>query len=155
MQIKDVLISDFTTPEFTEMFKRYFTELNVSVKDWEKLFQKMNSEARNFAYIRIGDDGNCIGFIQFTIMPFSSWFFESNMGFVRELWIENKYRRRGHGKALLSCAEKFFVNRGVYKSILTTDTATDFYINCGYLKDIDILAKNKDTVFVKNLRQEL
>lgn len=152
MQIKDVLITDFTTPAFTEMFKRYFSELNVNVKNWENLFKEMNNEERNFAYVRFGEDGNCIGFIQFTIMTFSSWFFESNMGFVRELWIENEYRRRGHGRDLLLCAEKYFIQKDIYKSILTTDTASDFYISCGYVKDIDILAKNKDTVFIKNLR---
>ncbi|HBR31548.1 MAG TPA: hypothetical protein DD733_05655 [Clostridiales bacterium] len=38
------------------------------------------------------------------------------------------------------------------KSILTTDTAEKFYEKNGYVKDSTIIAKNKDDVFVKELR---
>ncbi len=152
MQIKDVLINDFTNPDFRTMFKRYFDEMNVNVRDWDALFSEMNDEKHNLAYIRFNEDGVPVGFIQFTVMPFASWFFEFDTGFIREFWIDGKYRGQGHGSMLLRHAEEYFIGKGVCKSILTTDTAESFYIRRGYKKDIDIRAKNNDMVFVKNLR---
>lgn len=79
MEIKDILIDDFNDPDFKAMFKRYSTELNVKVKEWNKLFDLMNSEKRNSAYIRY-QNGIAIGFIQFTIITFSS-------GFLNQRWV--------------------------------------------------------------------
>lgn len=151
MEIKNILIDDFNDPDFRAMFKRYFDELNVKVNEWDKLFDLMNREKRNFAYIRYLDDIP-IGFIQFTVITFSGGFFEAKMGFIREFWIDGEYRGKGHGSELLCLAEEYFISNGVYKSILTTDTAERFYIRHGYTKDVDIKAKNNFAVFVKALR---
>ena len=104
--MKDILISDFNNLDFQNMFKSYFGELGVSVGDWSRLFKAMNDENRNLAYLRYDESGHPIGFIQFTVITFSSGFFETKAGFIREFWVNGKCRNFGHGSELLSLAEK-------------------------------------------------
>ena len=150
--MKSIFIIDFNNLDFQNMFKSYFSELGIHVSDWSKLFKAMNDENRNLAYLHYVESGTPIGFIQFTIITFSSGFFEAKVGFIREFWVNGKCRNFGHGSELLRRAEEYFISNGIYKSILTTDTAERFYVRHGYVKDVDIAAKNEDDVFVKVLR---
>ena len=112
----------------------------------------MNEAGENYAYLRLTEENAVVEFIQFTVISFSSWLFESNRDFIREFWVADKYRGFGHGTRLLRCAEEYFVSQGVYKAILTTDTAGSFYIRHGYRRNHDISIQNDDAVFVKSLR---
>ena len=149
--MKDILINDIANSYFQEAFKSYFEELGISVRQWDKLFKEMNEDKDNYAYIRLSENNETIGFIQFTTITLSSWFFEENLGFIREFWIAKGYRGAGNGRDLLRLAESFFKDKGIAKSILTTDTAPEFYEKCGYMKDIILTAKNKDDVYIRNL----
>ena len=151
----DKLITDFTDPVFRAAFKQYFTELGISVKDWDGLFQEMNGEnggEKNAAYVRRLADGSAIGFIQFVPIRFTSWFFEETLGFIREFWVAEPFRSRGHGAELLALAENYFLEYGICTAILTTDTARRFYERHGYVRAHGCSAKNKDEVFVKRLK---
>ena len=150
--MKNIFINDFSNSDFKAMFQTYFNELDVRVGNWDRLFKAMNDENRNFAYLRYGEESNPIGFIQFTVITFSSGFFETKMGFIREFWVNSNCRNQGHGSELLRLAEEYFIGKGVYKSILTTYTAEKFYIRHGYVKDVTIKAKNNFDVFIKALR---
>ena len=148
----DVLISDFSDPLFQTAFQTYFSELGITVNDWDGLFREMNDEGDNQAVVRTAGDGSIIGFIQFKPTKFTSWFFEETCGFIREFWISNANRNAGHGSALLRIAESYFMEHGMYTSILTTDTAERFCLKHGYRKAPGCKAKNEDEVFVKYLR---
>lgn len=151
----DILITDFSYPLFQEAFKQYFAEIGVTVKDWDGLFQEMNEEnggEKNAACVRIAADGGVIGFIQFIPIRFTSWFFEESCGFIREFWVAEEFRRRGHGSELIALAEQHFLDHGLYASILTTDSAERFYERHGYVKAPWCKAKNHDEVFVKRLK---
>ena len=148
---RDVLITDHTEPMFVEAFKRYFGELGVDVQDWDGLFQEMNGAEGNRSYVRYGENGEVIGFIQFVPIELENWFFSERLGFIREFWINSEYRNMGHGSELLRLAEKYFTDNGINKVILTTDTAHEFYLARGYKKDGNFTAKNKDDVFIKEL----
>lgn len=150
--VQDILISDFSHPSFQSAFQIYFKELGINVRDWDGLFQEMNDEKDNRAFVRVAEGNTIIGFIQFKPITLSNWFFEENMGFIREFWIAGEFRNSGHGSALLQLAESYFVQNNIYKSILTTDTAERFYISKGYKKDTCFVAKNEDDVFIKELR---
>lgn len=152
MLINDILISDFSDSRFQVAFKQYFGELGINVKDWDGLFREMNSENQNKAYVRFSEDNQVIGFIQFTPMEMSSWFFNMPCGFIREFWIAEEYRNQGHGTALIALAEQYFRGNGIHKLILTTDTAPEFYRARGYEKDDTITARNKDDVYTKWIR---
>lgn len=146
-----VLISDFSDPLFHSAFKTYFKELDISVKDWDSLFREMNDEGDNRAFVQTAKDGSIVGFIEFSPIKFTSWFFEETCGFIREFWVSETYRNAGHGTELLRLAEDYFMGHGMYTSILTTDTAERFYLKRGYRRARGCKAKNKDAVFVKRL----
>ena len=149
--MQDILISDFSEPTFQEAFKNYFEELEISVKDWDGLFQEMNDEKDNKAFVRVAEDNNIVGFIQFKPIILSNWFFEEKLGFIREFWVAPEYRSQGHGRELLRLAESYLAQDDIRKTILTTDTAEEFYVKNGYRKDRAFTAANKDEVFVKDL----
>ncbi len=149
---QDSLISDFSSPVFQNAFKQYFDEVDVKVSDWDGLFGEMNSEGGNYAFVRTADDGRIIGFIQFKPIEFTSWFFNETCGFIREFWISPEFRNQGHGSALISLAEDYFIKEGMQTSILTTDTAERFYLKHGYFKAFACKAKNQCDVFKKRLK---
>ena len=150
--MKDLLITDFTNSDFQKAFKLYFDELGVKVEQWDALFAEMNEGKDNVAYLRSSEANQVIGFIQFIPITLSNWFFQSHLGFIREFWIAKEYRGKGYGTDLLRLAEMYFKDNGIFKSILTTDTAPIFYEKNGYIKDVAIAAKNKDNVYIKELR---
>lgn len=150
----DTLISDFSDPLFQTAFQRYFAEMGIHVKDWDGLFREMdggNEGEKNAAYVRMAADGSVIGFIQFIPIRFTSWFFEETCGFIREFWVAEEFRGKGHGSALLALAERYFLEQGIRTGILTTDTAEPFYERHGYVKECGCRAKNTDGVLVKRL----
>ena len=147
---RDIRISDFSDASFQSAFRSYFAEIGLSVKDWDKLFREMNDEGGNQAFIRMADNGNVIGFIQFKPIVLSGWFFEETCGFIREFWVSETYRHKGHGAALLRLAEESLKEHGIYTSILTTYTAERFYLKHGYQKAPGCRAKNNHEVFIKH-----
>lgn len=148
----DVLISNFSDPLFKTAFQTYFSELGITVKDWDGLFQEMNDEGDNRAFVRTTPNGSIIGFILFMPTKFTNWFFDGSCGFIREFWISESYRNAGHGAALLRLTEGYFKEHGIYTSILTTDTAQRFYLKHGYQKAPGCKAKNRIEVFMKQLQ---
>ena len=150
----DILISDFTDPVFQAAFQQYFAEMGIKVKDWDGLFREMNEGSggeANAGYVRMAADGGMIGFILFIPIRFTSWFFGETCGFIREFWVAEEFRGRGHGAELLALAERFFLEHGICTGILTTNTAERFYERHGYVKAPGCRAKNHDSVFVKRL----
>ncbi|MBP3701420.1 MAG: GNAT family N-acetyltransferase [Lachnospiraceae bacterium] len=151
MKTRDIFITNFSDKAFQEAFRQYFAELDVSVRDWDGLFREMNAEGTNRAYVRVTENGDVVGFIFFAPIMMQSWFFEMPMGFIREFWVSQLYRNAGHGSELLRLAEEYFLDHDISRTILTTDTAEEFYRRRGYGKASDIRAKNQDDVFVKQL----
>lgn len=115
----DNLISDFSDSLFQAVFKQYFSELGLHIRDWDGLFREMNADGGNLAFVRTSESGNVIGFIQFKLLKFTC-------GFIREFWVADEYRNQAHGSALLALAEEHFLKNGIYTSILTTDTISGF-----------------------------
>lgn len=140
----DNLISDFSDSLFQAVFKQYFSELGLHIRDWDGLFREMNADGGNLAFVMTSDSGNVIGFIQSKLLKFTC-------GFIREFWVADEYKNQAHGSALLALAEEHFLKNGIYTSILTTDTAAHFYEKHGYISAPGCKAKNQDAVFVKHL----
>lgn len=55
----------------------------------------------------------------------------------------------GHGSDLINQVESYFKNQEIYRLVLTTDTAEEFYFKHGYKLLKSCKAKNGDDVFVK------
>ena len=111
----------------------------------------LSAEERDHAYVLRDEDDAVAGFIQFTDMAMDSWFFTAKCGFIREFWIRADLRRQGHGSELLRQAEEWLNQQGCLCTLLTTDTAPDFYRKHGYVREDGIEARNKDAVFLKRL----
>lgn len=150
VDFKTDLITDFSHPQFQEAFKQYFKELEIEFEDYDNLFKEMTEEG-NEAFVAAASPSEIIGFIQFKTDKLSNWFFEENIGFIREFWICPKFREKGFGAALLKQAETHFLKQGLRKVVLTSDTAPLFYLKHGYHKDLSYNPINKDEVFVKLL----
>ena len=149
MKTNDFLISDFTNDIFTCAFKEYFAELGINVSDWNSLWEEMNSDNGNFAYVKVNNSGKTIGFIQFKTIELANSFFSEKYGFIREFWIAKEYRSKGYGTKLLTSCELYFKEKGVSQIVLTTDTAEEFYIAKGYSVNQNINAKNGLIVMTK------
>lgn len=149
---KDIFITDFFNPMFTDMFKRYFSELGMDIKDWNGLFEEMNTRnGGNCAYIRVCGD-NPIGFIQFTAISLENWFLKERLGFIREFWVQKELRRQGHGSALCSLAEKYFFDNGIRRIVLTAEEKEkEFYFKRGYRVCGGMEAKNDMDVWVREI----
>ena len=110
----------------------------------------INEDKNTQAIVRMEND-NVIGFIMFQPIVFESWFFEEKCGFIREFWIANDYRNIGHGSNLINQVESYFKKQEIFRTILTTDTAKDFYFKHGYHLQKSAKAKNGDDVYTKML----
>lgn len=144
-------ITDFSSPLFQKAFKQYFAELGITVNDWTGLFQEMGEDTTTSAILSTTKDGSLIGFLMLAPLPTTSWFFEETCGFIREFFIFPEFRSQGHGSTLLAAAENHFRSQKICTSILTTDTAPDFYLRHGYQRAHGVRAKNEDAVFIKHL----
>lgn len=144
------LTRDYQSPAFQQAFRSYADEMGIRVSNWEGLFSGMTDEGLP-TLIRKDAAGQVIGFVQFSRLIMTSWFFEDRYGFIQEFWVHPGHRGRGHGADLLAQAEQHFRRQGICKMILTTDSAEGFYLKQGYRRDADMAAKNRSHVFVKIL----
>ena len=151
--MKDIFIDDFSSQTFQAAYRRYCAEMGFGVKNWEVVFQKMNHDphGKDYAYLRLTDSGETVGFLRFTALEVSSWFFQTKIGFIREFWVAPQHRNSSHGAALLELTESWFVRSGFPASILTTQTADHFYEKHGYVRTEAIAADNEERVYLKRL----
>lgn len=143
-------LTDFSRPAFRQAFERYFAELEVSVDDWEAVYREMAAAGAQ-ALLLSSSEGSVAAFLLYAALPFSSSFFEGNAAFVQEFWVEPSLRRQGLGRRLLHSAEKLFTAQGLNLVLLTSDTAENFYLHCGYHRAAGIRAKNGCPVFLRCL----
>jgi len=144
----DKLIREYNDQAFQTAFRSYFMEMDIRVSNWEGLFAEMTDEGVA-TILREDEKGQVVGFIMFSRIEMTSWFFEDRYGFIQEFWVAPEYRNRGIGAELLAQTEAFFARQGIHKMILTSDTAERFYLKYGYRKDEGMVAKNKAPVYVK------
>ncbi|MBQ8313931.1 MAG: GNAT family N-acetyltransferase [Clostridia bacterium] len=144
----DKLIREYNDQAFQQAFRAYFTEMGIQVSNWEGLFAGMTDEGVP-TLLREDESGQVIGFIMFSRIEMTSWFFEDRYGFIREFWVAPEQRNKGIGAELLAQAEAFFARQGIHKMILTSDTAERFYLKHGYRREDGMVAKNKTPVYVK------
>lgn len=167
---------DFTDTAFQQAFRTYFGELGCRVTNWDGLFAAMGETGREYTWTHRDDtgrvtrfvsgvaaderdhaltlrdeNGDVVGFIQFTAMHMDSWFFTAKCGFIREFWLRADLRRQGHGTKLLRQAEEWLRAQGCLCVVLTTDTAPEFYRKNGYTQQKGIEARNTEPVFTKML----
>lgn len=150
MRHTNTMHHDFADEALQAAFRTYFGELGIRITDWDSLFAEM-SAGEDAILVRKDEAGQVVGFIQFTTLEMSSWFFTAKCGFIREFWLREDLRCQGHGSALLRQAEDDLRAQGCMCALLTTDTAPDFYVKRGYSLHNRIEARNKGAVYAKLL----
>lgn len=155
MNYKMIMITDYSSDEFKEAFTAYFNEIGINLKKDTDLWDIMSNTKDLYCYA-IKDLDCIIGFIMFQkeIFNSSNDFFVEHVGYIRELYVRKKYRKSGIGKLLINKAEDFFRKNAVYKLILTyEDNAIGFYKKLDCIEDKSYIAKNKQNVVVKIIRE--
>ncbi len=150
--MKDLFLSNCDNELFQIAFKSYFNELSIKVNDWQDLFKEIEKDKESSIYLRVSDDNEIIGFIIFKETALSNGFFKSPLGHICEFWVEKAYRGKGNGQQLLKLAEDYFLSKNIFKVILTTDSASEFFERLGYEKDPYIDVENNDDVYVKIIK---
>jgi len=148
------LIKDFTDPIFKNAFIEYFNELGIQVKDFDGLFDLMNNEGGNQAFIVTQAD-ECIAFLQFRNDELNHWFFKEEVCFIREFWVKLDFRKRHIGVELMNQIEAYARNMNIYKLILTTHTAEAFYLKNGFVVDKSYIANNGQSVMIKSINNKV
>lgn len=149
MPYTDQWTRSYEDERFQKAFQRYFHELGVQVTNWEGLFAQMADDDEPMI-VRTDAHGSVIGFILFSTFSMSSPFFQEQCGFVQEFWVAPEMRGQGHGSALLETVERWFQEQGVFRWMLTTDTAASFYLHRGYRMARNMVAKNQAPVYTKS-----
>lgn len=146
-------IEDHFDPNFQKLFKAYFNELGVKVENWNELFEEMNDciKKYNLLTLLISYEEKVVGFIMFQKDELTNWFFKKSFGFIREFYIDTEYRGKGYGTILIEIALGWFKKEGIRKVILTSDTANQFYLKCGFKIDTSFEAKNELPTYVIEL----
>lgn len=148
--LTEMSLSHFSHPGFRRAFERYFAGLGETVQDWEAVYRQMASSGAQ-ALLLCSPDGETAAFLLYAALPFSSAFFEGHAAFIQEFWIDPSLRGQGIGRHLLHRAEARFAARGLSLVLLTSDTAEEFYLRCGYRRAAGIRAKNDCPVFLRCL----
>lgn len=153
MKYTDTWMTDFSDAALQTAFRTYYGELGVRVTNWEGLFAEM-SAGEDAILVRRSETGEVMGFLMCVASDaVTAWrgFFSTRLGCIEEFWIASAYRSQGHGSALLKLAEERLAEQGCSYTILTTDTAPDFYCRHDYMLQKGICAKNKADVYLKPL----
>lgn len=139
----NILIDNFNCHQFVDVFNRALIDLNKEKKDdLFSLIQEMNSQSDIWAILFVINKLT-IGFIQFQILHLSNDEFLEKVGFIRELWIEPKYRHSGIGKQLLNDCESYLSRLGIHQIVLLSlPEAKSFYEKQGYIINENYLSFN-------------
>ena len=107
-------------------------EEKLAAIDYSIVPPEENVKDENLVFRITDDEGNIIAGC---IVEITSWKF----AFLDILWVEEKYRRKGLGSALVREAEKAARERGCYKVFLETgsnrESTLNFYRNNGFVID--------------------
>lgn len=158
-KIEKLIINDYD--EFRVMFLDYFINDCGVEYDKDKLKENLINKTilsqyeTGLIFIDIAkQDKKCLGFIIYQIdQEESDWKERIGSGFIREFYINSKYRNQGLGSKLLNHAEQNLKKLGVKDIYLTSqekDETKMFYIKNGYTTNHS-KAKNQEEYFEKKL----
>jgi GNAT superfamily N-acetyltransferase len=141
--------------DFREMFCTYFRndfKIEITDNEVEELCHEIAESS--FAEITSLDmlliHGEFVGFISYQIdNSKSDWCEREGWGFIRELYINHSFRRKGLGAKLVAHAEKALYVKGAEHIYLTSDEAGEFWRLCGYKETAEVSNINHDPIYEK------
>jgi len=156
MNLNYLWITDASNPIFTTLFKEYFIELGINLKDDSKLWDEMNNDIKLFGIktIVLLDNENVVGFSMFQIdTQDNPWCMYDGAGDIREFYVKSEYRQKGYGTHMFNFIKEYFNKLDIRDIYLTSseDDGEAFWIKQGFQDTGIVNSKNKLKEFVYNL----
>ncbi|GGH21722.1 GNAT family N-acetyltransferase [Paenibacillus segetis] len=158
MILENVYIRPFCNNDmcdFKGMFGDYFrNDFNIEISDIKldaiclEIADNSVSEITPVDLIIVHEE--LVGFICYQIdNPNSDWCEREGWGFIREIYINRRFRGEGLGAKIVAHAEKELYAKGVEHIYLTSDEAGEFWSLCGYEKTGKFSDINHDPIYEK------
>lgn len=93
-----------------------------------------------------------IGFVIFQIdTPENPWGLKPGWGFIREMYINKRFRRRGLGRSVVAEVFRFLRDAGVNNAYLTADSdgSRVFWQSLGFVDSGEICEKNELSIYIR------
>ena len=139
---------------FHKLLSDYFTELDSGIPEniiREELTPLIERQLDSLVIHTALCEENSIlvGFVIYQIdSEKSDWCKRPGWGFIREFYIAPGFRHRGYGAAMATYAEEHLKQLGSSGLYLTSDTAVDFWVKCGYRNTHEICSNDLE-IFTK------
>ena len=121
----------------------------IFAKDKHVLKDLINSKISNQEIYIIIDEDICIGWLRYG-------YFWDNLPFMNMLWVDEEFRGKGYGKAVVAYWEQQMKGKGfetVMTSTLANEQAQHFYRKLGYKDSGSLLLDDEplEIIFTKKL----
>lgn len=151
-----VQFSDFKSEQFQEIFREYYLEEGIVLRENTMVFEEIQKSADkgNTKCFILLESEKIIGFIMFKTIQLNNdnGFIKQNIGHIEEVFIDKNNRKKGYGKLLLLRVEEYFKNINIKKIFLTARTQVhSYYCNLGYFVDDSYICANNLKCYFKSL----
>lgn len=149
-------ITDANNPTFQILFKAYFNEMNIKLKEDTKMWDEMNKDIQLFDIktVVLLENDDAIGFTMFQVdQKENPWCMVEGAGDIREFYVQSEFRKQGYGSSMFNLVKNYFNELNIKEIYLTTseDDGEPFWFKQGFKDTGKINPKNKLKEFVYNL----
>ena len=151
MKTKNVLITDFTDQLFIKAFRQQLLEEHgiLEIENFEILFNKLTSDNDYFAYVKVNDVDEVLGFIIGQRIQLSNNYFQEYYGYIKTLWKSEKCKNDSCFDELLSLCEDQFRKMNITQFVADYEKEQEpVFLRNHYVKNKCIL-HNDHRVFCK------
>jgi len=144
-------ITDFTDQLFVRAFKQQMLEENdiIEINNLESLLNKLNAVGDSFAYVKINESDEVIGFILGQKIVLSNAFFQEFYGYIKIVWKSERFDDKSCYDELLQLCEKRFEKMGITQFAVDCEIAKEsVFLRNQYFKN-ECLLHNGKQVFCK------
>lgn len=151
MESKNILITDFTDQLFIKAFRQQLLEEHgiLEIENFEILFNKLTSDNDYFAYVKVNDVDEVLGFIIGQRIQLSNNYFQEYYGYIKTLWKSEKCKNDSCFDELLSLCEDQFRKMNITQFVADCEKEQEpVLLRNHYIKNKCIL-HNDHQVFCK------
>lgn len=144
-------ITDFTDQLFVMAFKQQLLEENdiIEINNLELLLNKLNAVGDSFAFVKVNDVDEVLGFIIGQKIQLSNNYFQEYYGYIKTLWKSEKCKNDSCFDELLSLCEDQFRKMNITQFVADCEKEQEpVLLRNRYIKNKCIL-HNDHQVFCK------
>ena len=124
MGFKNILVTDFTDQLFIKAFRQQLLEEHgiLEIENFEILFNKLTSDDDYFAFVKMNEVDEVLGFVIGQKIQLSNNYFQEYYGYIKTLWKSNKCKIDSCFDELLRLCEEQFKKMNVSQFIADCET---------------------------------